>query len=83
MRVCRLEVQSNDGWKEDGFRVRITRCAAQNIRDFAIDFGWYAHIGRPTIRAIDSGKRAAFGEVGSEGGDVYVVTKKSISKRKR
>ncbi len=40
----------------------------------------YAHIGRPTIRAIDDGKRPAFGEFGSEG-DVYVITKKSISKR--
>jgi len=40
----------------------------------------YAHIGRPTIRAIDEGKRPTFGEYGSEG-DVYVITKKNISKR--
>jgi hypothetical protein len=27
----------------------------------------FAHIGRPTIRAIDAGKQAAFGEFGTEG----------------
>jgi hypothetical protein len=39
----------------------------------------YAHIGRPTIKAIDSGARAEFGEFGRDG-DVYVVTKARIVK---
>ncbi len=42
----------------------------------------YAHIGRPTIKAIDNGKRPAFGEFGSEG-DVYLITKNTFSKRFR
>ena len=41
----------------------------------------YAHIGRPTIKAIDSGKHAAFREFGREG-DIYVITKNGISKRR-
>jgi Beta-lactamase superfamily domain len=40
----------------------------------------YAHIGRPTIKAIDEGKRAVFGEFGKDG-DIYVITKRAISKR--
>ena len=30
----------------------------------------FAHIGRPTIKAIDAGERSAFGEFGADG-DVY------------
>jgi hypothetical protein len=41
----------------------------------------YAHIGRPTIKAIDEGKHAVFGEFGREG-DLYVITKRSILRRK-
>jgi hypothetical protein len=41
----------------------------------------FAHIGRPTIRAIDAGKQAAFGEFGREA-DLYVITKRAISNRK-
>jgi hypothetical protein len=41
----------------------------------------FAHIGRPTIKAIDAGKQAVFGEFGREG-DLYVITKRAISKRK-
>jgi hypothetical protein len=40
----------------------------------------YAHIGRPTIKAIDSGKHAAFGQFGREG-NLYVITRKRVSKR--
>ena len=40
----------------------------------------YAHIGRPTIRAIAEGKRPAFGEFGIEG-EVYLINKKRISTR--
>ncbi|HET7277231.1 MAG TPA: hypothetical protein VFJ22_04070, partial [Dermatophilaceae bacterium] len=32
----------------------------------------FAHIGRPTIRAIDAGKLPPFGEIGREGADYYL-----------
>jgi hypothetical protein len=41
----------------------------------------FAHIGRPTIKAIDAGKQASFGEFGKEG-DLYLITKKTIIKRR-
>jgi hypothetical protein len=40
----------------------------------------FAHIGRPTIRAIDAGKAAAFGEFGTEG-DLYVISRTGILRR--
>jgi ribonuclease BN (tRNA processing enzyme) len=39
-----------------------------------------AHIGRPTIKAMDCGKHADFGEFGSEG-DLYLISNRTISKR--
>ena len=39
----------------------------------------FVHIGRPTIRAIDAGKRAAFGEFGRDG-DLYLITRSGISR---
>ena len=41
----------------------------------------FAHIGRPTIRAIDAGKRPLFGEFGADG-DVYVLAEDAISKQR-
>jgi hypothetical protein len=40
----------------------------------------FAHIGRPTIRAIDAGKHVGFGEFGRDG-DLYVITNTGISRR--
>lgn len=40
----------------------------------------FAHIGRPTIKAIDSGKRPAFGEFGKEG-DLFIVRRIGILRR--
>lgn len=39
------------------------------------------NIGRPTIRSLEAGRHAAFGEFGREG-TLYVITKRAISKRK-
>ncbi len=33
----------------------------------------FAHIGRPTIRAIDAGATLPFGEFGRDGGGVYII----------
>ena len=54
---------------------------ASSAQNYSIKRLVYAHIGRPTIRAIDSGKHAVFGEFGREG-DIYVITAKGISKRR-
>jgi hypothetical protein len=40
----------------------------------------FAHIGRPTIKALDAGKDVGFGEFGREG-DLYVISRKRISRR--
>lgn len=42
----------------------------------------FAHIGRPTIRAIDSGARLSFGEFGADG-DVYIVSRTTVRKHRR
>lgn len=41
----------------------------------------FAHIGRPTIKAIDAGKRPSFGVFG-EDGDTYIINKTIRSLRK-
>jgi len=40
----------------------------------------YAHIGRPTIKAIDCGWQLAFGELGTEG-DVFIISRNGILSR--
>jgi hypothetical protein len=54
---------------------------ASEARKYDVKRLIYAHIGRPTIKAIDEGKHAAFGEFGRKG-DLYVITKKSTKTRK-
>ena len=54
---------------------------ARDAQKYGVKRSVYAHIGRPTIRSLDAGKHATFGEFGREG-DLYVITKRAISKRK-
>lgn len=42
---------------------------AQAARDAAVKRLVFAHLGRPTIRALDTGARPPFGEIGIEGAD--------------
>jgi hypothetical protein len=42
----------------------------------------FAHIGRPTIKAIDAGERPVFGEFGADG-DVYILRKDGSFLRRR
>jgi ribonuclease BN (tRNA processing enzyme) len=64
------------GWKRPIlFRGRVGghACVEQVARDarkHSVKRLVFAHIGRPTIKAIDSGERSVFGEFGADG-DVY------------
>jgi hypothetical protein len=40
---------------------------ASDAQKYAVKKLVYAHIGRPTIRSLDAGKHASFGEFGREG----------------
>ncbi|MBD0323364.1 MAG: hypothetical protein ICV72_08260 [Aldersonia sp.] len=40
---------------------------AEDARNYGVHRLVFAHIGRPTIRAIDAGQRPPFGEIGADG----------------
>jgi hypothetical protein len=58
------------------------RQVARDAQEYRIKSLVFAHIGRPTIKALESGERPAFGEFGHDG-EVYSLRKDGSFSRQR